>query len=227
MAKRKDSTALFEAISKSKEKHSKEGFVVPSWMRNRAQQSSTAAPERSPSPAQVSLQASSGEPRANWKQLASQHRLGLLAAAAVVVILAVFLAGRTSRDQANDAQPLPDMTANNVPGAPETPSKRIPGKYYLVIQVVPESKASDAAKIADWLTKVKGEPAEVRTMPYKGQTLSVVWSLRGLDNKEQVDDYARKIETMGKEYVKIGNYVLTQRNKGKLNPLYEKEPEHK
>jgi hypothetical protein len=107
--------------------------------------------------------------------------------------------------------------------------KRETGKYYLVIQQLPdesEASKSEGDKIAEFCQS-KNQPAEVVTLetPSTGKRFLAVWSLTGLDssNSKEARDYAAVIEKMGEEYfAKHKTYSFQQRRRagGPLEPYF-------
>jgi hypothetical protein len=241
VAKKKNSLALFEAISRSREKQPKEGMGVPNWMGAQAPQSGqgpTATGETGPQPGGTvhSASMSSGLTASSPGPIAislSRPAAAVIVAMFAVAVALAFLAGRmTARPAATNAG-SPTVIENA--GGPERGSlvdqlpARVPGKHYLVIQAMKgdsQQDHDDALKIATWLTKEKNEPAEVCQFS-GGSKAYFVWSFKPFDSDKgpQAEAYAKKIEELGQQYKKLyGQYWFGQHNKGKLDPWYVKSP---
>jgi hypothetical protein len=246
VAKRKDSLALFEVISKTREKH----LAAPAENPPR----STPAPAAVPRPAEARPRATAptslptSEPMFSTSggrlRLSLNQTQSIVAGAALVVLLIIaFTLGRSSVNtgpvQAGVSTPA-ESTESAVRNEAETPRadapaetkkptlempKRVEGKYYLVIQGLQGAGAEqlkEAQDIVKTLTDF-GEPAEVALYPGNPRQY-IVWSLVGFDTPDdaRAKDYAKTIEEMGKKYrAQGGRYDFKQRDRaGEFKPWF-------
>ena len=160
-------------------------------------------------------------------------------AALVILLVVVFVLGRASVDTAPDSGPVDDQSMAATLGqtqappvgtdeqAPARPAaalpKRIPGKYYLVIQTTSGANPEqDALEVARWLVS-HGEPAQAVKI---GKQFCVI-SLTAFDSREspEIDGYAKTIEMLGKQYRgEGGQYNLSQTVNGVMKPWFYREP---
>lgn len=233
MAKRKN-VALFEAISRSSQKD-REGLAVPTWAAKSPQADGVLT-----EPVKVDLQPQEDpKPRLGFKLSFNKPVIAALLAAITAVVGVAYFVGRTGQSSAPPAemqgQLLPTGADRLMPNGIERGSiaslpDRKPGKFYLVVQSMSgqtEQERQDAIKIAEWLWKVKQEPAEVRTLSIGGgKKVYAVWSLRPFDSNLSADanEFAAYVEALGQEYKKeFGKYWFSQRRQGKLDPFYVKD----
>ena len=223
MGKKKDSVALFEVISKSRQKRSEAGLSVPQWMGRGVPVGEP--PEPTDGPRKVEL--SSPRPAPMVSTEGGRLRLSLNYVSALVGIVAVallmvlaFWIGRwsvhapaggatdTGADTANIAGQLQKQFT------PATPS-RVPGKYYLVIQGLQgmtQQKLQDAEDIVRWL-KGYETAAEIRELAKYKQY--IVWSLQGFESSDSAEamGFVETIELLGRRYKadKGGKYDFKHR----------------
>jgi hypothetical protein len=234
VAKKKNSIALFEAISKSKEKNAYAGVSVPAWLSKVSQpQDPGQPPAENPPPIPGSA------PYGGPKIVLSGAGLVLVLAVIVTVGAAGFLAGRATApgktvQNAVTGYHRPGLNAPDG-GTPaevvELPARTI-GKQYLVIQRFEKMTAEDwkeAKDIADWLVKQKGEKCEAKIIQVRNDKFLAVWSLRAFDSylSPEAQKYAEHIEALGREFKttevfrkSTGKYTFSQHRQGKLDPYY-------
>ncbi len=240
MAKKKSSMALFEAMSRSREKDADQSLGVPGWMgknRQAAQRPAESAPpaKQKETGRAKGKSASSAAPvsRAGGRlNLSLTHGTCVAIGVAAIVLLGLaFWAGRASvagsdgggatRAGVTDGGDAGRADGDGS-GAATTP-RRQSGKYYLVIETLqgdsPEDRA-EAQRIVEFLAD-RGEPAEVRTLNDR----YVVWSLTPLDSptSDAAMTHARTVEKMGQEYFrKHRTYRFQQRRRpdAELDPWY-------
>lgn len=242
MAKKKSSMALFEAMSRSREKDADESLGVPGWMgknRQAAQRRAESAPPAKPTPA-GRAKVESGSPAARVSRTGGRLNLSLthgtcvaIGVVAIVLLGLAFWAGRASVAGGNgDAATRAGVAGGGNDGRTQTgdggsgaatTTRREPGKYYLVIETLqgdsPEDRG-EAERIVEFLA-ARGEPAEVRTLDDR----YVVWSLTPLDSptSEAAMTHARTVEKMGQEYFRTyRTYRFQQRRRpdAELDPWY-------
>jgi len=248
VAKKKDAVALFEVISKTRQKRSEAGLGVPRWMSSQADDSAqqpsappaasqavsapSAAPAREPArPRQAPRTAPMIAPEGNRLKFSLSYYVcvGVLAGAVVLLALAFWLgyiAG--SPDAGNGAQqaklggqiPVPPGSTGGNGGGPTqgTPTGRIAGKYYLIIQRLKgdtEADKAEADRIVSFCAE-HGEPASVWEMPIgsHGGKRYFVWSLRPFDAPDDPKglEHAGRVEEWGREYfARHSTYEFLQR----------------
>ena len=221
MAKKKDSVALFEVISKSRERQPAGGMGVPSWMSQPPQEPEGAEPLRpaEPSPPGAALPkqpiVSTAEGRL---QLSLNYVSGAVIVVALVVLLVlVFWLGRVTASSgpaeteapAANNQPLPEIAS----GQP-TPLQRVAGRYYLVIQGLLgiDTQHLEAANDIRNFLAAHGVPAEVRRYAGRPQQY-IVWAYQGFDSSDSQDaqEHVRFIENLGQQYkAQGGRYDFRQ-----------------
>jgi hypothetical protein len=238
--KKKNGTALFEALSRSKDK-----VGLPArtggWAGKSSQSPAPSSGQAGDSsPAGVHGPAPLGGATYGRAPFAlSGAGVVVLAAVLVAAVVAAFVVGRmTGRGGGN-------AVVNNGASQPVTPERpsgltqqysggsvgdlptRVPGKYYLVIQTaagMSDQDKKDASQIAGWLWHEKKEPAEVRPIRISSDKIVYgVWSLRPFESYLGADaiEFGRNIEELGKEYkLKYGKYWFSQHRQGKLDPYY-------
>ena len=236
MAKKKNSIALFEAISKSKERNSHVGVSVPGWL-GKASQSQEPGQPSAENPPPLSGSGSYGGP----KIVLSGAGLVLILAVIVAVGAAGFVVGRATApsktgktDTAGLRKAGAALTDGPASSDPMELPVREPKKQYLVIQRIAgmtKNDWKDANDIADWLVRQKGEPCEVKKIwvKNKNDTFLAVWSLKAFDSYQSssAQEYAKKIESLGKEFEKTdihkkstGKYNFSQQHQGKFDPTF-------
>jgi hypothetical protein len=234
VAKKKNSIALFEAISKSKEKNTYAGVSVPAWLSKVSQPQDPGQPPVENPPA-IPGSAPYGGP----KIVLSGAGLVLILAVIVTVGAAGFLAGRatapgkTSENAVTGYhRPGASVTDGLAPAEPVDLPARMIGKQYLVIQRLAGMTKNDwkeANEIADWLVRQKGEKCEAKIIQVRNDKFLAVWSLRTFDSylSPEAQKYAEHIETLGREFktteiykTSTGKYTFSQHRQGKLDPYY-------
>jgi len=224
VVKKKDSVALFEVISKSRQRRSEAGLGIPGWMgreQDIAQGVGEGEPPAGPSP--TVRAAPLGEPTISTARgrlsLSLNYVSCLVAVMALVGLLVLaFWLGRATAGGAEAGRPR-QMGGRNMTAAAQ--SARRPGYYYLVIQDLQgntEAKKKQADRIVKFC-KAHGEPATVNT--YKGSI--VVWSNVGFASPDEQAalDYARNIERLGQKYFQeYKTYDFRQRRSGRFDPLF-------
>lgn len=235
MAKKKNSIALFEAISKSKEKNAHTGVSVPGWLSKVSQPQDPGQP-----PAENPPAISGAAPYGGPKIVLSGAGLMLILAVIVTVGAAGFLAGRaTAPGKAGDSaaaglrnRPGASVTDGLAPAENVDLPARVIGKQYLVIQRFEKMTTEDwkeARDIADWLVKQKGEKCEAKIIQVRNDKFLAVWSLKPFDSYLSTDaqKYAEHIESLGREFKttdvykkSLGKYTFSQHRQGKLDPYF-------
>ncbi len=245
MAKRKDSIALFEVI---KNRRDDANLNVPKWMGGQG----SASQQEPPEPVQAQPGAA---PKARSRIVSGSSgqllfRLNythcILAAVGLVLVLiaAVWIAYAAGSGSSATVPAGPGKMAGKVlPGkhvlgngsgkgkAPAaSPSGRVPGKYYLVVQAlggIDNKDLAEAGRIATWC-KENGEQVTVAkyTHPNSARKRYIVWSLRPFDSRfgEEAEAFGKKVEALGKRYfAKHKTYDFRQRTStGKLDPWFER-----
>jgi hypothetical protein len=234
VAKKKNSIALFEAISRSKEKSAHTGVSVPAWLSKVSQpQDPGQPPAENPPPIPGSA------PYGGPKIVLSGAGLVLILAVIVTVGAAAFLAGRATApgrtgESAAGGYHRPGVNVPEGGGPAETVDlpARVIGKQYLVIQRFEKMTAEDwkeAKDIADWLVKQKGEKCEAKIIQVRNDKFLAVWSLTPFDSylSPAAQKYAEHIESLGREFKttdvykkSTGKYTFSQHRQGKLDPYY-------
>ncbi len=211
MAKRKDSIALFEVISKSRDKSSQAAdFHVPGWMDPQAAPDDQASPgDRPGAPAPVEAEMIS---TVGGRLTLSLNYVSCVAIALALVLLWAigFWLGRWSAGQPAPAAPPTEMVeadggAEQVSDNPLAGLTWNKGKYCLVIQELAGGEPKheqDAWVIMRYLAD-QGVPAYV--VSYQGRYR--VLSLEGVDatTGDQADGFRASIERLGLQYSQAGN----------------------
>jgi len=240
VAKRKNPTALFEAISRTREKDVQSGLNVPTWMGEGEADSPQMKAQPRTEPAAPS-QPSGG--RTSAAKTAGQLQLSLnyvsciaIGVVAVLLLAGAFWVGRVTARLGGEAGPaeLPatgETAAVNTAALGQVPPAaptRIAGKYYLVIQQLNNDSAAskvEAQRISDFCG-LNNEKAEVRKFEdARGKQFWAVWSLTPLDSdrSSEAENHAKAIEAMGKRYfAKYQTYNFQQRARpdGELQAYY-------
>jgi len=238
--KKKDSVALFEVISKSREKRSRGEMGVPGWMGDSEKDASQ------PTEAAASRDATPKAPRkpaivktGGQLQVTLNYISCLAVALGLVVLLAgAFWLGRSTAPQAGKPARA-GMQAPYRPGligqggskaGAKQPEMKLPprqvGKYYLVIESTQGAQdwhLEQARKIQRFCYFEASEPSEVRKYPATQHTKEqyVVWSLTPFDSPRSTEatQHAEMIERLGARYFgKHGDFKFQQR-KSKNAPL--------
>jgi len=226
VAKRKNPTALFEAISRTREKEVQSGLNVPTWMgegeadsRQPKTQPDASSSARVGGGAAVSKTAGKLELSLNY---VSCIAIGVVA---VLLLAGAFWAGRATAGRGSSAGtgeapatgdgPAVDTAA--IDQMPPSLPTRVAGKYYLVIQQLKDDSVAskvEAQRIADFCG-LNNEKAEVRKFQdARGRRFWAVWSLTPLDSdrSSEAEDHAKAVEAMGKRYfAKYQTYNFQQR----------------
>ena len=235
MAKKKNSPALFEAISKTRLQQKQENLAIPKWMDHRSEPGMTPA-----EPAGI-IDNYSGpviSTGAGRLVLSLDYKAFLAVILGLVVLLAAaFWLGRvTGPALSSDAgstglPPIKTEVLNIADQTPKSPAakpagnSRVPGKHYLVIESlagVSDTDRADAGQILSFLAS-RGEQADIGTIKNSGKL--VIWSLKPMESPKSAEAiaYAEKIEHLGKQYLaQHGKYKFQQRRSpsAKLEPYY-------
>lgn len=233
MAKKKNTVALFEVISKSKAENIEPDMSVPGWMR--APSAKGEAEPASKAPAANRVKAPGSEAvfsKAGGRLRLSLNYVSCLVVAFGLVVLASlsFWLGRATaehEDQAIQANMRADLDGERAEREePDRPRTRQAGKYYMVIQMLPDDSPGseqEAIRIADWCSHPdNGEPATVNRYDLRGQSRILVWSLKPFDKTDakSIENHALLVEELGRRYFgKYGTYDFRQRHEGKLDPM--------
>ncbi len=232
MARKKNSAALYEVISSSRQKRRDEGLSVPSWMSGGHDDALTEIDLEEPgTPAQAAAEPPKPpKPTTGPLPLASavRIRLGglpqLVGLAAVLVLLGLlvlmFFIGRWTRGSGGTAptaaEEAPAQVEGNGRGGtgrfPAAAAQPVVGKHHLVIQeFAPTSRDLGLAQDLERLCGEKGYKAKV----YKFSGASggyFVWSLQPFESKEGAlnDAFVQAIEGIVREHSRThGNYRVT------------------
>lgn len=242
MARKKNSVALFEVISKTKDGRGRDDIRIPDWAGGQAQSADAAGakPQDAPPPLPA-YQHAGGDFASSLEDTAPRRltvTLNYVSCAAAVVGLMVLVGGAFWLGRVTGpAGPvhaagagLPGNKAK-LPAKPPIP-KRVVGKYYLVIQQLPGKSAqnlTDARGIAKFCNANK-VPAEV----WQTASYYYVWGYRAWDTYQatltpEALRYAQEIEKLGREYSryaarsggKLKRHDFRQRKDGKLEPHFK------
>jgi hypothetical protein len=235
--KKKNSLALFEVISKGKEKRANDELNVPGWMGRRSEAPAPAPPPRPEPPRARTASASPMETEPVWSvsfrrvRISLSYPQGWVAAGAVAAALAVvFLLGRYSASPAKPAgapgsagtgevykgepEPLPGGLQAGQDGS-SAKSKREVGKSYLVIQTMQGlGEREEADRIAQFCT-ANAVDADV-ALWQDGKTkkrILVVWALKPTDMRKETarKELAQRVEKIGEKYfAKYKTYQMKQ-----------------
>ncbi len=250
MGKKKDAAALFEVITRNKERRTSTGLGVPGWMgktdRDKQQQQQSppvgedeappSVPTRTQMPAASRLSAPAVSTEGGRLRLSLDYiSCTAIAVGFIVLLVVAFWIGRTTAPEGPAEQA--GMKAPYNPGVAvsgkekkttKTPpgAERIKGKYYLVIQGMMgdnDELEKEAHKIVKYCRR-NGEPASVvrYTDPRTGKKQLLVWSKTPFDspNSTTAQQHAKTIEEMGKRY--DGDYDFRQRRNGEFDPWFIK-----
>jgi hypothetical protein len=210
VAKKKDSLALFEAISRTKDAPRPTAPQAPQTGGDVPPPLTTAGARKLTVSAPVVVAAIVG---------------------AAALVAGAFAIGRlgTAAPRQEQAQQQLSPAAWQPPPA-ETPASapaRVKGKYYLIVQRLQDDTPADAAegeRIVKFLAQ-RGEQAEL-VKGGKTKQFYAVWSMRAFDDPstQAARDFASHVEKLGAEYIKLypGTYKFQQRTapSAPLTPLY-------
>jgi len=242
VSKKRKSPALFELISKSRDKQVGLSTRVPDWMTHREPVEPTPP---APPTAPAAQRPQPARPAPSWKTAteATTTTLGYGTVLAGVVVMVLLLggafwlgrataggggepalAGTDLSEQPSVGQEAAEPAKSGSPARPSAP-KRIRGKHYLIIQGLrglgPEELAE--ARAIEAFCNEMGEPVTVGKYPGPNPQY-VVWSLKGFDStdSEEAIAFARTIEKLGKIYLsKHGKYDFRQRDsEGNFRPWW-------
>ncbi|MFP3936781.1 MAG: hypothetical protein ACLFVW_00475 [Phycisphaerae bacterium] len=226
MAKRKNTPALFEVISRSRERQSQSGLRVPTWMGGESREQSeepaeNAAQQQAPQPeAQPQEPATPQKPAgpvdepmfstSGGRLRVSLNYGGAIALSVVVVLLlgAAFAIGRATAGPGRADQSAVQADADAEQELGESSGSMIerePGKHYLVIWDADAGAGlrSRAESIAEFFT-ARDEQAEVRTLQdsQSGEPFLAVWSAKGFNSPDNqaAENYRRQIQQLAREY---------------------------
>jgi hypothetical protein len=224
VGKKKDSVALFEVISKSRQKRSEAGLNVPGWMGRGVPGGEP--PERAEGAGEVEMPGPLPEPVVSTAggrlRLSLNYVTALVAVVGMVLLLVLaFWVGRWSVHASAANATGPDAQTAGLTGeqtptppGPATPG-RVPGKHYLVIQGLQgmtQQKRDDAETIVKWLKK-EGIAADIGR--YRGDPEQyIVWSLNKFDSPSsaEAEGFVDTIEELGRRYKNGGGrYDFKQR----------------
>jgi hypothetical protein len=253
VAKKKNSPALYEMMSRSKEKQAKGGLVPPSWLTANAagQRPASAAvvdrlPETQP-PQQVAAEGakpstgmlgSRAAGQTAWRLPVPPKALVVGVAAVLVVALAVWGVAKVVAGKPSAASPA-GGAGTGIVGAGAyagpgdvAPADRVKGKYYLVIERlkgVSEKDWAEAKTIQTFLgeRKYQGRPI-VATIEKAGrnQDFYAIWTVSpGFDDPGSADAkaFALEVERLGREY---SSKYGTYRFQQRARPTAELSPSY-
>lgn len=243
MARKKDSVALFEVISKSQAKHLESDMSVPRWITGSEEPEKPSAPDErprvEPDRAAPTMREPGGPAEPMFATAGGRLRVSLnyLTCTIIVLGLVLALAGAFVLGRATAPAPPVEKPGKTTAGAGQVKGpvrearrpvtrmpQRVSGKYYLVIETlkgITHADEDEATRIADFC-KQNGEPAEPRM--WRGKI--IVWSLTAFDSprSEAAIRHARFIQdNLGKEYFNPGKnriYKFLQMRSGKFDPYY-------
>lgn len=249
MARKKNSVALFEVISKAKDNRGRDEFRIPDWAGRQPQSADAAATESQDTPpSQPDYQragqefASAPGDTAPWRLTLTLNSVSCAVAAVVLIVLVggAFWLGRAT----GSAGPVrvagvgaggdkKETTSGNTAQNPKPPApKRVPGKYYLVIQQLPGKSTQDLADARgiEKFCKVNNTHAKV----WQTSKYYYVWGFRAFDSypatlAPEALTYAKEIEKLGREYSRhaarsggrLKRHDFRQRRGGKLEPHFK------
>jgi len=217
VAKKKDSVALFELLSKTKEKQGDAVLQVPDWMTEHEagpvvptpaapQSAAPVTPKPAPPPPRAApvaprretpTMASPSAGRAKLTFSVSYTKCFLAFAVLLVLLFGAFLLGRATAGPAQTGDHMDAKFRTEVLGqgngrqGQQVKPERIRGKYYLIVQRLKDTSASAAAEgqqIVDFLRQ-NGQWAEVK--PFRtqsGKKFYAVWSLQAFEVRSGQDN---------------------------------------
>ena len=237
MAKKKNTAAFFEVLSKTRQAQKDAGLSIPKWMGKDSEgdesEEKPSVPEKRPAmvparPGEQMLSAQTGRMRFSFGYAVC----AAAAAGLLLLLVAAFWAGRATAPKT--AEPFeagvvppyrPDVLSPPIE-RPALPGRE-KGKYYLIIERLKDSSDADLAeaqRIVNFLAE-SGEPADIQTFRLGGKEFYGVWSLRPFDTEtgpEQVK-FAERIEGLGRQYLREHRtYRFQQRRRleAELTPSY-------
>lgn len=247
MARKKNSVALFEVISKTKDGRGRVDIRIPNWAGGQAQSADAGANPQDTSPPIPDQHVAGGFTSA-LEDTAPRRltvTLNYVSCAVVVVGLMVLVGGAFWLGRATgSAGPvraagvgLPSGNKAKTPAKPPIP-KRVVGKYYLVIQQLPGKSTQDLvdARGIEKFCNANKVAAEVWQTP-STQTPSYyyVWAYRTFDSYQatlapEAMRYAKEMEAIGRKYArhaarsggKLKLFDFRQRKGGKLEPYFKR-----
>jgi len=247
VAKKKDSMALFEVISKSREKRAKGDMGVPDWMGD-SEKDASQAPEASTTSTPPSLPKAARKPAVVKTGGQLQVTLNYISCLAIALGLVVLLGGMfwLGRSTAPTGGGDPEQAGmqndgyrpgllgqsgskgGSKTGAKQTPMRLPPrqsGKYYLVIESTGGKQdwhKEQAAKIQRFCYEA-GEPSSIATYPATRNTKEqvVIWSLTPFDSPRSTEatQHAKMVEMLGGRYFAKHGHFKFQQRKNKDAPL--------
>lgn len=249
MVRKKNSVALFEVISKTKDNRGRDEFRIPDWAGRQVQSADAAGGESQDAPPPLpDYQHAGGDFASSLEDTAPRRltvTLNYVSCAAAVVGLMVLVGGAFWLGRVTGpAGPVRaagvglggDKKATTSDDKGKTPKatvpKRVPGKYYLVIQQLPGKSTQDlvdARGIAKFCN-ANNTPAKV----WQTKNYYYVWAFQAFDSypatlTPEALTYAQGIEKLGREYSryaarsggKLKRHDFRQRKGGKLEPHFK------
>ncbi len=224
MARKKNSIALFENISKSRANQEQMDMNVPAWMGDEPDQPQTeqsakakakAAAKAAPEPSDAIVSTDGGKLR-----LCLDYTSCSVLAGVLILLLAItFVLGRATVGNSggpDKADQSAGKTGGVTGGGIANIQPRVVGKYYMVIQALPGDSTeyrTDAAAIVKYLAN-DGIYAEVMTVGSGSEARVIVWSLDAYDigDSPQARQYVENIEALGRRYLAGGGkYNFSQK----------------
>lgn len=249
MARKKNSVALFEVISKTKDNRGRDDTRVPDWAGRQPQSADAATPEPQDTPPPQPDYQHAGEELASapgdaapWRLTVTLNSVNCAVAAAVLIVLVggAFWLGRATGSAGpvraagvgaggeKKATTSGNTTKTTKPPAP----KRVPGKYYLVIQQLPGKSSQDLADARgiEKFCNANNTPGEV----WQTSKYYYVLGFRPFDSypatlSAEANKYAQEIEKLGREYSRhaarsggrLKRHDFRQRKGGQLEPHFK------
>ncbi|MCK4277143.1 MAG: hypothetical protein KAX78_11545 [Phycisphaerae bacterium] len=237
MAKKKNTAAFFEVLSKTRQAQKDAGLSIPKWMGKVSEgdesEEKPSVPEKGPAlaPAQPGEQMLSAQ--AGRVRFSLGYAVCAAAAAGLLLLLvAAFWAGRATAPKT--AEPFeagvvpphrPDVLSSSAE-SPALPSRE-KAKYNLIIERLKgssDAELAEAQRIVNFLAE-RGEPADIQTFRLGGKEFYGVWSLRPFNTETgpQQVKFAERIEELGRQYFqKHRTYRFQQRRRleDELTPSY-------
>ncbi len=236
MARKKDTTALFEVISKARETQHQAGFTVPTWMGTDKQPEDKedkvkSEPPPKSKPAVSRPVMSTGEPMVSIDggrlRISLSQKASLAATIGMVVLLvAVFVLGRATAGGKVETGGMDNVAGTNNHG---TPAKYQPvaGKYYLLIQKMNSNSTLDkneAAYVVNYLKEKSHLDAWVANIKDSNGDIPAIFAAEEFDSDRitpAVENTALLFEEACAEYKRNNRtkYPFTQpRVNGKIKP---------
>ncbi len=220
MSKKRNTTSLFEVISKSRQTRSEAGLGVPAWMGHPSEPAEVLHPQPVEGAAPVADPTIS---TVDGRVTLSLNYVSLLVAG-LAVLLGLLLAFCLGRWSASPGNPEAAPKLGAAPSIQRT--ERVPGKYYLIIQGLQgmtDDHRTDADDIQRFLEQ-EGVASDVAIWPGDPKQY-VVWSSMGLDS--EIDDeafaYVRKVEALGRKYKSQGgiyDFKQVRDQNGQISPWF-------